>query len=78
MICKTVDENGVERFGISSGGSWLPGSFDSERAATYAFRFDCEAIQRLQDEKNRTDGTPISFADLQALRYEKTRHAREG
>jgi hypothetical protein len=55
-------------FVISSGGTWLPGSYESERAARYAFRFSADDLQRLQDAANaRGDGT-ITFADLQATR----------
>lgn len=68
MIYKTIDEKGIERFGISSGGTWLEGSFGSERAAKYAYRFDCDDIRALQHKKNTTDNSPISFEDLQALK----------
>lgn len=48
---------------ISSRGCWLPGVYDSERAAKYAFRFPAEALQKLQDSVN--PGGVITFAMLQ-------------
>lgn len=61
-------------FTIASGGMWLPGCYDSERAARYAFRFPDAALRRLQDRVN--DAEPdherrvISFEMLQELRKE--------
>jgi hypothetical protein len=37
---------------ISSGGSWLPGVFEDERTARWAFRFPDETLQKLQDAAN--------------------------
>lgn len=56
-------------FGISSHNVWRPGSYDSKRAANYAFRFSDEELQRLQDQKNKTSRT-ITFEDLQQLAKE--------
>jgi hypothetical protein len=72
MIYKIVDEKGMDRYGISSGGTWLPGSYGSERAAKYAFRFKDQDLYNLQQKKNATDDSPISFEDLQRL-HEETR-----
>ena len=59
-------------FVISSNGVWLPGSFSSERAAKYAFRFPNKVLQSLQDKKNYAtedyDKRVISFEDLQSAR----------
>ena len=60
MIYKT--ENG---YVISSGHVWIPGAYDSERAAKYAFRFPDKELQELQNKKNPT---LITFKDLQELR----------
>lgn len=53
-------------FVISSGRAWLPGVYDSERAAKYAFRFPGEVLQRLQDSVN--PGGAITFQMLQDAR----------
>lgn len=37
---------------ISSGGVYLPGVYESEQAARYAFRFPNKALHDLQDEIN--------------------------
>jgi hypothetical protein len=67
MICK--QGNG---YVISSGGVWLPGAYDSERAARYAFRFPDEDLQRLQSEVNAREPDVskrvISFEMLQQLK----------
>lgn len=54
---------------ISSGGTWLPGCYDSERAARYAFRFKDAELQRLQDSVN--PGGIITFDMLQRLRQQQ-------
>lgn len=54
----------------ASGGVWIPGCFEDQRTARYAFRFTDAVLQRLQDRKNaeQPDGTGgvITFTDLQA------------
>jgi hypothetical protein len=53
---------------ISSNNVWLPGSYESERAAKYAFKFSSRVLQRLQDKANERaggEGGVITFADLQ-------------
>ena len=62
MIYKV--ENG---YVASSNGVWIPGCFECERTAKYAFKFNDEHLQRLQDEKNKTTKI-ITFDDLQRLR----------
>jgi len=42
------------RFVISSGGTWLPGSYESFEAAEYAFGFDADLLQRFQEAANKT------------------------
>lgn len=34
---------------ISAYGVWLPGAYDSQRAARYAFRFDYETLKKVRD-----------------------------
>ena len=54
-------------FVISSAKQWLPGIYDTEHTARYAFRFEAVVLQRLQDEANaRAGGTRgvITRADL--------------
>lgn len=50
-------------FVISSGHVWLPGCYESERAAKYAFRFTDEQLRKLQDSVN--PGHIITFKMLQ-------------
>lgn len=54
-------------FIISSGGVWLPGVYESVRAARYAFRFNDEILSSLQLEKNKTTKV-ITFKDLKERR----------
>jgi hypothetical protein len=53
---------------ISSHRVWLPGVYEDERTARYAFRLPVAALQRLQDAANartpdRTGGT-ITWGDV--------------
>lgn len=48
---------------ISSRHCWLPGCYESERAAKYAFRFPDEVLRTLQESVN--PGGVITFAMLQ-------------
>lgn len=43
-------------FTISSRRVWLPGVYESRRAARYAFRLPDQTLQRLQDEANAWAG----------------------
>lgn len=63
-----VSESG--RYVVSSGGTWIPGSYDSERAAKYACRFTDRELQSLQDE---LQGRAITFEMLQQLRRARPR-----
>ena len=60
---------------IGSGGVWLPGIYESERAARYAFRFPDDQLRKLQDKINEKepieDKRVIAFAMLQELRKGK-------
>ena len=60
---------------ISSRGMWLPGIYDSERSARYAFRFGDEVLQSLADRVCRVDGEnrAITMDDLRAARQEAVR-----
>lgn len=67
MIYKTSDGNYV----ISSRGVWLPGSYASEQAAKYAFRFSDRVIKDMQDiinECKSPEDRNITFEMLQAVR----------
>ena len=59
-----VEEN---EYCISSNQMWLPGVYDSKKAANYAFRFNYSDLKNLQDEKNKTTRL-ITFEDLRKLR----------
>lgn len=52
------------QFVISAYGVWLPGVYDSERAARYAFRFDYETLKATRDAVEQ----PITFETLQKVR----------
>jgi len=63
MTIKQVDGG----FVISSGGTWLPGVYEDERTARYAFRLPAEVLQRLQDEANARaggNGGVITWGDI--------------
>ena len=62
MIYKTESCNYV----ISSNDQWISGVYDSERTATYAFKFPYEQLMRLQENKNRTSKV-ITLDDLKSL-----------
>lgn len=51
----------------SSSQCYIPGLYDDERTAKYAFKFSNEQLEALQEEKNKTDGV-ITFKDLQELK----------
>ena len=54
-------------FVISSRGSWLPGAYEDERTARWAFRFHGTVLQRLQEEANARAGGKggvITYGDL--------------
>ena len=55
-------------FVISSHRQWVPGAYDSERTAKYAFRFDNDALSKLMDAKLAEGKDVITFEDLQQLR----------
>lgn len=55
---------------ISSRGMWLPGNYDSDQSARYAFRFRNEVLQELQERICHKDGEnrAITMDDLRAAR----------
>ena len=55
------------KYVISSNRVWLAGVYDSNRTASYAFRFKVEDLLKLQEEKNKTTRV-ITLTDLQDLR----------
>ncbi len=63
MIHKLKDGS----FVISSHGSWLPGAYDTERAAKYAFRFTDYELSDLNAEPG-----VITFKMLQQKRRERS------
>ncbi len=60
MIHRNYDGSYV----ISSRHVWLPGNYDTERAAKYAFRLPDAILARLRDEAHLLDRL-IRFEDLQ-------------
>lgn len=74
MIYQTDNRDG---FVISSGGTWLPGSFDTVRTARYAFQFRAEDLQALQDHANKTrEPRNITMQDLQEWRRKCEREGK--
>lgn len=55
MIHDCLGKDGSTSYLISSRQVWLPGVYDSHRAARYAFRFPDEVLQALQDEVNEKE-----------------------
>jgi hypothetical protein len=55
-------------FSISSHGCWLPGIYDSERTARYAFRFENAVLQRLSEQICHIGNRLISMDDLRAAK----------
>ena len=58
-------------FVISSHQVWMPGAYDTERTARYAFRFKDRELQQLQDEANKRNGGfdgVITMDDLKKLK----------
>lgn len=73
MIYETDDGS----FNISSGGTWLPGSFATKQAALYAFQFRVEDLQTLQEEANKTrESRSITMEDLQGWRKKCEREGK--
>ena len=54
-------------FVISSYQTWRPGAYASERAARYAFKFDDEVLQRLQDAAIDDPDNVLSTITFEAL-----------
>lgn len=71
MIHPVEKPDGTHSYCISSKEVWLPGVYESKRAARYAFRFPDEELHKLQEGIN--DREPdikdryIKFSDLQEL-----------
>ena len=73
MIGRPLPRHATDlEYQISSCGGWLPGVYDSERAARYAFRFTGADLQALQDAVNARIADPeqrvITFEMLQEYR----------
>ena len=54
---------------ISSHHVWLPGVYETRKAANYAFRFSDEELQKLQDS---ISPKAITFEMLQELRQNRS------
>lgn len=60
---------------ISSGHVWMPGSYEDERTARYAFRFEDGQLRKLQDEANARAGGyggVITWGDLARARSQES------
>jgi hypothetical protein len=67
-------------YAISSGGVWLPGAYEDERTARYAFRLPDAVLQRLQDDANARmpdgKGGTVTWGDVaRAARRYSLSHA---
>lgn len=60
-------------FVISTGKRSLPGSYESERAARYAFKFSYEILDKLQDKANQRNGGKGGVISLEDLQKERSR-----
>jgi hypothetical protein len=64
------------RFTISSHNVWLPGVYDSEGAARYAFRFRDEDLDALQEQANAAAGGTGGVITFEMLRQTRKTDAR--
>ena len=55
---------------ISANRTWLAGSYEDRRAATFAFRLDDEARSELRDNAN-IEGRNITWQDIRDYRNKK-------
>lgn len=53
---------------ISSRQCWLPGNYDSERTARYAFRFSNAVLEATEEVVNKGFQRPITMDDLRATK----------
>ena len=60
---------------ISAYEVWVPGSYESERAARYAFRFTNEELTAAQAEANERHGGPGGVITFEQLREIKQRRS---
>lgn len=72
MAIYKVSEGGEPpTYVISSGGAWLPGSYEDRRTANYAFRFPDDVLLRLRDQAKTRAGRQrgvITWGDLEAAK----------
>lgn len=66
-----VEHEGKIEYVISNGGGYLPGAYDSKRAAKYAFRFSREDLHEIWSKANNK---AISFEQLQEFKKKKMQH----
>lgn len=68
--------DGATGYGISSHGCWMPGIYEDERTAWYAFEFGDEVLADLQDLVNAKEPDVekrlITYAMLEAARSSKS------
>lgn len=62
-----IHKLGEKEYCISSNQVWLPGVYESERAAKYAFRFNEDELDLLQWEATLYHNATITFEMLQML-----------
>lgn len=61
-----------EHYQISSRGVWIPGIYENERTARYAYQFPDDQLQRLQDAVNeREPDWRNRFITMQMLKDER-------
>jgi hypothetical protein len=55
-------------FMISSDDAWLPGNYDTQRTARWAFRFPDAVLTDLEERANGGEQRPITSADLRTAK----------
>lgn len=70
MAVHEVREGEKILYVISADGIWLPGCYESRRAALYAFHFCVDRQAQLRDEANATNDGVITLALMSRIKKE--------
>lgn len=71
MAIHEIQEGEKILYAISGDHVWLPGCYESKRAARYAFRFCVDHQTQLRDEAIATNNGTITFAMMQNMKKER-------
>ena len=72
MIHEIETEYGTIEYTVSSGGLWVPGVYDSKKAAKYALKFSDDVPRTLRDKVKADDSIMtkvITFDMLRGLKH---------